>query len=84
MIQKDLNIKKNCEKIAFQIARDLRRVIINGVDESLLIGYQMDIEDVGTYQIAYKIRKVKDDEIIKISDKELDELDYKKEEDLNG
>ena len=64
------------EELAFTISRTLYQKL-DGVDTSEeLFGYEIALEGFSKWQIAFKIKRVADDEIIDITDEELRELEY--------
>ena len=69
-------LERTCENIAFKMARALYQRIYNQTTDSLLMGYEVNVDGMGSYQIAFKVRKVNDGGVIEISDDEMNDLDY--------
>ena len=66
------------KRIAFAMARNLYNVIFNMTDGTPLMGYEVNCEELGVYQIAFRVERVRDDGyVINISNKDLDDLEYK-------
>lgn len=64
------------ESVAFHVARALYKMLDTGAMEDKLVGFEVNLDAFGTYQVAFKIHKVEDDEVIQITDGELEKLDY--------